>query len=421
VAAQSLPTTTAPDLHLEWVAENGDKERPRNDLGPTPPIEGHAGQTVRLKYRIRNVGSTDAFAVIVRVQTGLGNGERPMRIQPGPAAGKAIERTIDVALAVGLAEVCVGAVLQTIRADDPRDPFTEDNRICRRARCARLERGNHEDRRSRDRARRARRQSAAGTGSLQGQELQLTNESLGTGSAGDNLFGGNSNSRIDRVVVVEDGPGRLVIGFTHAGLAGARVAGQVRGTDRQPIRAIAPARVDIDSPSGDAQLTFDLRPEMAGAGRTESAYLRLTISGPNRPIPATLTYRLTKLWQTGSGSGMTGGVTKITPRPVGRRKMVRGPTTNPSPRWGLVPVKVIARHRASPDGIGTMSRAVLPSAGPGARSDGHKPAVLRKRPPSRLPANKSKQISRRQRVQVRSAMRTRKDTAGDPDRSLRIA
>ena len=133
VAAQSLPTTTAPDLHLEWVAEDADKERPRNDLVPTPPIEGHAGQTVRLKYRIRNVGSTDAFAVIVRVQTGLGNGERPMRIQPGPAAGKAIERTIDVALAVGLAEVCVGAVLQTIRADDPRDPFTEDNRICRRA------------------------------------------------------------------------------------------------------------------------------------------------------------------------------------------------------------------------------------------------------------------------------------------------
>lgn len=128
-----MPTTTAPDLRLEWIEADGDKERPQNELTPPTPIEGHAGETVRLKYRIRNVGSTDAFAVIVRVQTGLGATERPIRVQPGPSAGRAIERTVDVALAVGLAEICIGASLQTVRVDDPRDPFTEDNRICRRA------------------------------------------------------------------------------------------------------------------------------------------------------------------------------------------------------------------------------------------------------------------------------------------------
>jgi hypothetical protein len=134
-AAQDLPTTTAPDLRLEWIIGDGDKDHPQNATAPAPiaPIEGRAGETVRLKYRIRNVGSTDAFAVVVRVQTGLGTTARPIRIQPGPSAGSAIERTVDVALAVGLAEVCVGASLQTIRLDDPRDPFTEDNRICRRA------------------------------------------------------------------------------------------------------------------------------------------------------------------------------------------------------------------------------------------------------------------------------------------------
>ena len=154
--------------------------------------------------------------------------------------------------------------------------------------------------------------------SLQGKELPLTND-LGSGleSFVSSLLGGASGIKLDRVVVVEEGPGHVTIAVTHAGLAGARVAGHVRGTDRRPVRAIAPARVDIDAPSGEAQLTFTLRPDMAGTSPTESADLRLTISIPNKPIPTTLTYRLPKLWQAGSGGGFTGGVTKISPRPVG--------------------------------------------------------------------------------------------------------
>lgn len=155
-------------------------------------------------------------------------------------------------------------------------------------------------------------------GSLEGRELRPVND-LGSGleSFLTNLLGGGSNSRIDRVVVTRDAPGHLEVAFNHTGLAGARVAGQIRGIDGQPIRAIAPARVDIDSPSGEARLTFDVRPEMAGAGSIESGYLRLLISSPKQPIPATLTYRLPKVWGAGGGGGVTGGVTRITPRPVG--------------------------------------------------------------------------------------------------------
>ncbi len=246
-----------------------------------------------------------------------------------------------------------------------------------------------------------------GQGSLQGQELQLTND-LGSGLEAlvTNLFGGNSNSRIDRVVVIEDGPGHLVVGFDHAGLAGTRVAGQIRGTDRQPIRAIAPARVDIDSPSGDARLTFDLRPEMAGTGPTESAYLRLTISGPNRPIPATLTFRLPKTWQAGSGSGFTGGLTKIAPRPVGSAAKLgaRPDYENPvvPPMRPRIPVKVIRPvtgqvQTRQPGGMmrgQVMTAPPPPAPAPQAKTVQVNQAVLAKTAgvQSQLPANKSKQI-----------------------------
>lgn len=145
-ARQDLATTTAPDLRLEWIGDRpaqpppaaGESTKPTIEMSP---IDGRAGETIRLKYRIRNVGASDAFAVLIKVQSGLGVRARTTRISPGPTAGKALERTLDLPLAVGLVEVCISAVLQTVRSDDPRDPFTEDNRICRRAHVRPAERG----------------------------------------------------------------------------------------------------------------------------------------------------------------------------------------------------------------------------------------------------------------------------------------
>jgi hypothetical protein len=139
----SLPTATAADLRVEWIDPNEHTANAKPDSAKTPaPVIGRSGQTVRLRYRIRNTGGMDAFAVLVRVQTGLGRNGPPVRLQPGPKAGRSLERDLDLALATGMAEVCVEARLQTLRADDPTDPYQDNNRACRQIRLKTIGKGN---------------------------------------------------------------------------------------------------------------------------------------------------------------------------------------------------------------------------------------------------------------------------------------
>jgi hypothetical protein len=147
--ADSLPTATAADLRVEWVDGDDSAASSKPDSVQldarkiaAAPVIGKSGQTVRLRYRIRNTGGMDAFAVLVRVQTGLGRNGPPVRLQPGPKAGSALERDLDLALAVGMAEVCVEASLQTLRADDPSDPYQDNNRACRQIRLKTIGKGN---------------------------------------------------------------------------------------------------------------------------------------------------------------------------------------------------------------------------------------------------------------------------------------
>jgi len=114
-----------PDLFLEWLVDG----RATVDA---PDIIGPAGATVRLKYRIRNIGGTSAFAVVGRAQTALGRVGAPIRIQPGPDAGSHVDRHLDLPLAQGMREICIDVRLQTLAADDPKDPDTDNNRRCRR-------------------------------------------------------------------------------------------------------------------------------------------------------------------------------------------------------------------------------------------------------------------------------------------------
>lgn len=106
-----------PDLRVAW--SDGAKE-----------LEGEAGITVPIGYAIRNVGGRDAFAVVVRVFTALGP-VAPIRLQPGPAAGAALERQGTVSLAIGMRELCIDVTLQNVNIEDPPDPNLADNRICR--------------------------------------------------------------------------------------------------------------------------------------------------------------------------------------------------------------------------------------------------------------------------------------------------
>ncbi len=112
-----------PDIRLEWTGGAG-------------PIEGKAGQTIELTYVVRNVGGTEAFAVVLRGLSSLGPTGDPVRIQPGPAAGRRIDRRSTMALASGMRELCIEATLQNRNRDDPLDPTPSDNRICRVVRVA---------------------------------------------------------------------------------------------------------------------------------------------------------------------------------------------------------------------------------------------------------------------------------------------
>lgn len=111
-------STTPPDLRLEW-------------LDPAEAIEGTAGETVELRYQLRNIGGRDAFAVVVRAHTSLGEPRRPERLQPGPKAGEKADRKLPLALAVGMREICIDVTLQNLSAEEPGDANVKDNRICR--------------------------------------------------------------------------------------------------------------------------------------------------------------------------------------------------------------------------------------------------------------------------------------------------
>ncbi len=116
-AAESAPS----DLRLEWV-------------DTLPVVEGTAGATIELKYLLRNLGGRDAFAVILKSHTSLGPAGAPLRLQPGPAAGRAMERKLALPLAIGMRELCIEASLQNRQSDEPADPNLRDNRICRAVR-----------------------------------------------------------------------------------------------------------------------------------------------------------------------------------------------------------------------------------------------------------------------------------------------
>ena len=127
--ASSLRTSSAeggpPDLVLEWT-EGG---RPS---ASGSVVRGQAGETVQLSYQIRNVGGSDAYAAVVSAHTGLGRYGQPRHLQPGPAAGGVLKRRFSLTLALGMRELCLEAHLQTLTADEAKDPRPQDNRRCRK-------------------------------------------------------------------------------------------------------------------------------------------------------------------------------------------------------------------------------------------------------------------------------------------------
>jgi len=114
----SEPAASPADLRLEWAVAKDS-------------IDGRAGETVEIRYLLRNVGGADAFAAVLSTSTALGPQGAPRRVQPGPRAGDSLALTLSLPLAEGMRELCIDAALQNLRAEDPADPNPGDNRICR--------------------------------------------------------------------------------------------------------------------------------------------------------------------------------------------------------------------------------------------------------------------------------------------------
>jgi len=125
ICSETAAEAPPPDLYLEWIVGG-------RAVSDGPPLEGFAGQTVVLDYRIGNAGGRDAFAVIISAHTALGRVAPPNRVQPGPKAGARLDRTLTVALAEGMRELCLEIQLQNLSAEDPGDPEPKNNRRCRR-------------------------------------------------------------------------------------------------------------------------------------------------------------------------------------------------------------------------------------------------------------------------------------------------
>ncbi|MBZ0112854.1 MAG: hypothetical protein K8J08_10365 [Thermoanaerobaculia bacterium] len=122
-----LPTTSdsppPADVSIEWVDEGAQTGE---------PLEGEEGSTAEVRYRVRNVGGRDAYAVLVQSHTALGPLGPAIRLRPGPKAGQGIDRTLTVPLARGMRELCVEGRLQTLDASRPaEDPSPRNNRACR--------------------------------------------------------------------------------------------------------------------------------------------------------------------------------------------------------------------------------------------------------------------------------------------------
>lgn len=119
------PGSDGPDLTLAWV-ERG------VEISGSRRLEGDQGSVLTLICRVKNVGGSDASAVVLSARTALGAVGDAKTLEPGPAVGAELDHTLRLELRAGMREICVDAELQGRSSTDPREANLADNRLCRR-------------------------------------------------------------------------------------------------------------------------------------------------------------------------------------------------------------------------------------------------------------------------------------------------
>jgi hypothetical protein len=185
---------------------------------------------------------------------------------------------------------------------------------------------------------------------------------------------------IDRAVVKEDSPGRIVVVVSYSGLAGCRLATEVRGANRRRQSDIQSEPVELAAAAGEATLVLDARAPSPGEPPVESAFLAVTASevGPNGLQVVSRLFRLPKRWHTtatpqaAQGTPDTPSPYKVVAEPIGTAAgLGPRPDYTPPPKV-LVPMKglgaaapIVRDQRRTAEAVGVMTAPPPRAAGGG--------------------------------------------------------
>ena len=212
-----------------------------------------------------------------------------------------------------------------------------------------------------------------------------TNVKSGMEAALGSLLAGSLSGEVTQAVVTRDEPTRLIVTITRKGFEGARLWGEVTGSDRKTqkvIRALSPYEVP-SGPEGEVELRFELDPSAPENTPVKSTYLRICVAKSDRATASYIKiFDLPKTWLLATRPENV--VVTVTPKPLGTTANL-GPTpTYTAPPRAVRPdlarsgaIKLTARtaapsaatvRAATPAPAGGNVRTVIaPSAAPAAR------------------------------------------------------
>lgn len=207
----------------------------------------------------------------------------------------------------------------------------------------------------------------AGAQNLAGSTLQpVENADSLIGDLIDKFVSGGSRTErpiVDRVVVVEDGPRRVVVTVAYSTFPAARLSAEVR--DRRRPGPVRVDPVDVAPGAGEATLVLELQGSMPDDSTFESRYLRVVATDPQRGgLLVTRTFALPKKWA--AVTSPQNVRLKVAPVPIGSTASL-----GDQPNYARPP-KVAVPMRTPPGGV-----SVGPASG--------RPGVMTAPPPPVAP------------------------------------
>ncbi len=157
------------------------------------------------------------------------------------------------------------------------------------------------------------------------------------------VSGGSRDAKpiIDRVVVTEDGPRRVVVTVAYSAFPAARLAADVRGNDRRRQLPVHADPVDVPAGAGEVTLALELRGDLPDGAAFDSRYLRLTATDVQRSAPLlSRAYALPKKWA--AAPAPSNVRLRVAPVPIGTTARLGDRPDYAQPPKVLVPMRTIS-------------------------------------------------------------------------------